>query len=134
LDDRDLAVLAASFAAGLDDFFALLDPIYTIEKPFAYCYTLPPSSNIRQANEKYVPHVIPIQSIRGIEDSFTLDRDGFEVLRHETALSVEDFALKEIVKNRYIPETREVLRGKFGAPYKVEIFHWEVSNILVCMY
>ena len=58
-------------------------------------------------------HTVPIADMRAISDTLSVDREGFELLSHTTA--VEDLYDDEAVKRLYYPEIEELLRRRFGA-------------------
>ena len=58
-------------------------------------------------------HTVPIGAMRAIADELSLDREGFELLRHPTA--VEDLHDDEAVEAVYYPEIEALLRERLGA-------------------
>ena len=58
-------------------------------------------------------HAVPIADLRPVADQLSIDREGFELLSHRTA--VEDLYDDEAIDQRYIPETEALLRRRFGA-------------------
>ncbi len=64
-------------------------------------------------------HTVPIGDMRAIADSLSIDREGFELLRHTSA--VEDLYDDDAVDNRYVPEIEALLRQRFDAD-RVVIF------------
>jgi hypothetical protein len=63
----------------------------------------------------YEAREVLIRDIRGAENSFSLECDGFEVLKHRTRLSPEEFASKTAVTDIYIKETEALLKERFHA-------------------
>jgi hypothetical protein len=61
----------------------------------------------------YRPYVMPIHNGRPIEDRFTLDRNGFAIIDHPTA--VTDFTDREEVDRVYVPEVAQFLEAYTGA-------------------
>ncbi len=57
--------------------------------------------------------VVPIGDMRDIADTLSIDREGFELLRHAT--EVDDLHDDHAVDNRYIPEIEALLRRRFAA-------------------
>ena len=58
-------------------------------------------------------HTVAISDMREIVETLSVDREGFELLRHETA--VEDLYDNDAVEQAYLPEIEALLRRKFGA-------------------
>ena len=64
-------------------------------------------------------HTVPIDDMREIADTLSIDREGFELLAHTTA--VEDLYDDDAVENQYYPEIEALLRQRFDAD-RVVIF------------
>ena len=64
-------------------------------------------------------HTVPIGDMREIADTLSIDREGFELLRHPTA--VRDLYDDAAVNSRYYPEIEALLRQRFDAD-RVVIF------------
>ena len=58
-------------------------------------------------------HTVTISDMREIAEDLSVDRDGFELLHHKTA--VEDLYDDDAVEQVYFPEIEAPLRRKFGA-------------------
>ena len=58
-------------------------------------------------------HTVLIQDMRPIADTLSLDREGFELRRHETA--VADLYDDDAIERRYFPEIEALLRAATGA-------------------
>jgi hypothetical protein len=58
-------------------------------------------------------HVVPIADLRAIAETASLEREGFQLLRHETA--VDDLYDDEAVEQVYYPEIEALLRRRYGA-------------------
>ena len=58
-------------------------------------------------------HTVPIHDVRPIAGSLSLDREGFELRRHETA--VTDLYDDDAVERVYYPEVEALLREAVGA-------------------
>ena len=63
-------------------------------------------------------HTVPIGDMREIADTLSIDREGFELLRHTTA--VEDLYDDDAVDTRYYPEIKALLRQRFDADRVVD--------------
>jgi hypothetical protein len=64
-------------------------------------------------------HTVAIQDLRPLAGALSLDHEGFELLRHATA--VPDLYDDDAVENAYYPEIEELLRAVTGAS-RVVIF------------
>ena len=71
------------------------------------------------------PQDVLIEDARGREAEFSLDRNGFTLLRAPT--QVRDFYSPEEVKAVYYPEVERLLRGTLGAS-RVVVFDHGVRN------
>ncbi|SMF12979.1 hypothetical protein SAMN06265365_105174 [Tistlia consotensis] len=58
-------------------------------------------------------HVVPVHDMRPLEGALSLDREGFELLRHRSA--VADLYDDEAIESRYKPEIEDLLKGATGA-------------------
>ena len=56
---------------------------------------------------------VPISDMREIANTLSVDREGFELLRHTSA--VDDLYDDDAVENAYFPEVKALLRRRFGA-------------------
>ncbi|KAE9983500.1 hypothetical protein EG328_009840 [Venturia inaequalis] len=66
-----------------------------------------------EKRRKHVPHDVRINDMRSVRDDFTLDKSGFELINHKTA--VQDFSNDEEVKAKYYPEVRDIIKKYSGA-------------------
>ncbi|KAI1755257.1 hypothetical protein F4782DRAFT_527974 [Xylaria castorea] len=62
-----------------------------------------------------------IRDITGDEDKYTLDRNGFQLVRRATRLRDADFHDSELVEANYYPEAKQLLKDITGAS-RVHIF------------
>jgi hypothetical protein len=58
-------------------------------------------------------HTVTISDMREIAEDLSVDREGFELLHHATA--VKDLYDDDTVERAYLPEIEALLRKKFGA-------------------
>ena len=93
------------------------------EKPARYVNDPPPG--VSQWNGIDDPREIRIEDGRGREHEFTLDRNGFQLVKAPT--QVRDFYSDEEVKRTYYREVERLLRDKLGAS-RVFIFDHTVRN------
>jgi len=91
------------------------------EKPVYYAYDPPPG--VPRVSGRFVAQTMPVRNARAAGDGFSLDKQGFELRRHET--SVVDFYDREEVKRIYYPEVERLLKAATGGA-KVVIFDHQV--------
>ena len=61
----------------------------------------------------YEPHVVPVRNGRPVQDTFSVDVHGFEVVGHRSA--VADFTDPAEVDEVYVPEVLDLVRARTGA-------------------
>lgn len=93
------------------------------EKPARYVMEPPPG--VPAWNGIDDPHPVLIQDARGRESEFTLDRNGFALLKAPTRVS--DFYDPDQVRSVYYPEVEHLLRQQLGAS-RVVVFDHNVRN------
>src|SRR6266851_4898080 len=93
------------------------------ERPVRYVDDPPPG--VPQWNGIDDPRQIRIEDARGREHEFTLDRNGFALVKAPT--QVRDFYADEEVRRTYYPEVEQLLRDRLGAS-SVFIFDHTVRN------
>ena len=93
------------------------------EKP-AY-YRIDPPPGVSRWNGEDDPHDVTIEDARGSEAEFTLDRNGFQLVKAPTA--VADFYDPDEIKRVYYPEVEQLLKDKLGAS-RVVVFDHNVRN------
>jgi hypothetical protein len=115
--DGDLAILEKG-CAGLPDteggVLAALSYLLQPEdggKPFAYQYDPPPG--VPQRSGRYVERIMPVADGRILTGSLSLDRQGFLLRRHRTA--VADLYDNDEVRARYYPEAERLVAEATGA-------------------
>jgi hypothetical protein len=92
-------------------------------KPRTYAFDPPPGDPKSTALPE--PHVLPIFDGRAIVGSFSLDREGFELVRHPTV--VRNFYDDEEVKRVYYPAVEAFLKATLKAD-RVLIFDHTVRK------
>jgi hypothetical protein len=95
----------------------------TAERPVRYVEAPPPG--VPQWNGIDDPREILIEDARGHEHEFTLDRNGFALVR--SASRVRDFYDPAEVEKTYYPEVERLLRAELGVD-RVVIFDHTVRN------
>jgi hypothetical protein len=93
------------------------------EKPTYYRIEPPPGVPVWNGIDD--PREVGIEDARGRESEFTLDRNGFALLKAPTA--VADFYDPEEIKRVYYPEVERLLHEKLGAA-RVFIFDHNMRN------
>jgi len=92
-------------------------------KPRTYAYDPPPgepkSTNLAE------PHLVPIFNGRSIAKSFSLDREGFELVKHPTA--VKSYYDEDEIRRVYYPAVEAFLRATLKAE-RVFIFDHTVRR------
>lgn len=71
----------------------------------------PPPSYVDKPETYFRPadtRVLPVRDIRGDEDNYTLDKTGFQVIKHVSA--ERDFLDEEQIKRVYYPEVESLLK------------------------
>ncbi|HWA44060.1 MAG TPA: CmcJ/NvfI family oxidoreductase [Hypericibacter adhaerens] len=93
------------------------------EKPVYY--NVDPPAGVPRWNGIDDPQEVRIEDARGRESEFTLDRNGFALIKAPTA--VADFYDPDEVSRVYYPEVERLLREKLGAS-RVFVFDHNVRN------
>jgi hypothetical protein len=83
----------------------------TEERPRSY--TFDPPANEPRTNTRNIGIEVAIRDARPIVGEITLDRHGFELVRHRSA--VRDFYDEDEVKRLYYPEAERLLEAATGA-------------------
>ena len=103
---------------GLNHVYASLNYLVdTGEKPVAYVYQPPPGTP--QRTGQYTQHTMPIYDGRTILEQLSLDKQGFLLKRHETA--VANFYNEQEVQTVYYQEVERLVKEVTGA-VKVVVF------------
>ncbi|WP_395022282.1 CmcJ/NvfI family oxidoreductase [Dongia sp.] len=87
------------------------------KKPFSHQYDPPPGQPVR--SHQYENRKVFIQDGRPQADAFSIDREGFALVRHTT--EVADLYDEVALKQAYYPETEALLKAETGAS-KLVIF------------
>lgn len=88
-------------------------------------YTFDPPPGVPRSNTVHETHRVPIHSVRGIAPEASLDREGFELLRHTS--TVRDFYDEDEVRTVYYPEAERLIAEATGAS-RVFIFDHTVRR------
>jgi hypothetical protein len=76
-------------------------------------YTFEPPAGVARTNTRYAPQPVPIRDARRANRAFTMDREGFSFLAHESA--VGDFWDEDEVRHVYYAEAERLIRDATGA-------------------
>jgi hypothetical protein len=107
-------------STGLDSIVAPLNFLVPMaEKPVAYNYEPPPGTPVRNGHN--IEYQVRIYNARPIIDQLSLDKEGFVLLRHQTAVS--NFYDEDQIKSIYYPECERVMREATGAARVVAFDH-----------
>ena len=93
------------------------------EKPYSYNYEPPPGVPARNTREE--THTVKIIDARPINDTLSLEREGFVLLRHPTAAT--DLYDEAQISNVYYPECERLIKEYTGAA-RVHVFDHIVRN------
>ena len=89
------------------------------EKPVAYNYT--PPSGVPVRTGKSEEHWVAIRDARPLIDQLSLDKEGFVLLHHQSA--VKNFYDEDEIKSVYYPECERVMKEATGAVRVVAFDH-----------
>jgi hypothetical protein len=89
------------------------------EKPVAYNYEPPPGVPVRTGESE--EHWVKIRDARPLIGQLSLDREGFVLLRHQSA--VQNFYDEEEIARVYYPECERVIKEATGAARVVAFDH-----------
>jgi hypothetical protein len=93
--------------------FIQQDELYLEEKPYLLTYEAP--EYFPRTNVKLDERVVAAEDIRGRENNFTIDKNGFTIMKVNTKLSYENFGDEALVKQMYLKEVAEALKTLLGA-------------------
>ena len=82
-------------------------------------YTFDPPPGVQRSNSTAEPHVVPVHDARAVAAEISLDREGFAILNHHSA--VRDFWDEDEIRRVYYPEAQRAIAEATGAS-KVFIF------------
>jgi len=89
------------------------------EKPVAYIYEPPPGVPVRTGKSE--EHQVPIRDARPLIGRLSLDKEGFVLLQHQTA--VKNFYDEDEITSVYYSECEQVIREVTGAARVVAFDH-----------
>jgi hypothetical protein len=113
-------VMDGMTTAALDSVVAPLNFLAPMaEKPVAYNYEPPPG--VPQRTGRSVEYQVPIRNARPLIGQLSLDKEGFVLLHHQTA--VANFYDEDQIKSIYYPECERVMKAATGAARVVAFDH-----------
>src|SRR3984957_10075531 len=89
------------------------------EKPFSYNYDPPPGTPLR--NGRMAEHDVTVRDARPVNDSLSLDHEGFVLLHHATEAA--DLYDETIIRSVYYPECERLMKAATGASRVVAFDH-----------
>jgi hypothetical protein len=100
-----------SVVADLKSVVAPLNFLVPMEKPVAYNYEPPPGVPARTGQGEQ--HQVAIRDARPLIGQLSLDKEGFVLLHHQTA--VKNFYDEHEIASLYYPECERVIKEATGA-------------------
>jgi hypothetical protein len=76
-------------------------------------YTFEPPAGVPRSNAQHESHLVPIYDARPVASDLSLDREGFALVQHQSA--VRDFWNEDEIKRVYYPEVERVISAATGA-------------------
>jgi hypothetical protein len=99
-------------------------PRYRTEKPFYVNFPIRDTTDVPQHNILHDQYEgIEVHDVRGREHNFTIDSQGFQLVRQPTSMSNNDFEIDHIVRTKYYQEIVELLTGTLRATRVVPFEH-----------
>jgi hypothetical protein len=89
------------------------------EKPHNYTFEPPPG--VKRTNAVYAPHRVAIHDARPLAPGLSLDREGFALVEHDSALA--DFYDEDALRRVYYPEAERIVAAATGADRVVVFDH-----------
>lgn len=103
--------------------------LYKTEKPYQIFIDLPPDAP--RTNVDFEVKDVVFRDIRGDEEAFDLDNNGFIMRTFEEVKGLDEAPSTEFIQNVYLPAVKELLKREVEGADRVEIFDWRVClNIL----
>ncbi|CAN9210814.1 unnamed protein product [Alternaria alternata] len=119
------AVLTSQHAVPASVYHLERNDLWKKEKPFFLDYTpVPPAI---KSNAVIKPQDVVIEDIRGNENNFTYDRNGFCMLPVDDGMSAEDFDDEKKIRELYLPYVAEVVKQNLGAS-RVQIYDYLIRK------
>jgi hypothetical protein len=102
------------------------EELFRHERP--YCLKFEPPEGLRRTNiqAEYREHII--EDIRGHEEDFNMDKNGFALVPFHTRMTFEDFESEDKILAVYMPEVAGVIQRLVGA-FRVQVFEYVASAL-----
>ncbi|KAI4198761.1 MAG: hypothetical protein LQ350_005084 [Teloschistes chrysophthalmus] len=78
-------------------------------------------TDYEEDREQLVP--VTIHDARGQQEQFSLDRNGFQLIKHKTVMQKDHYTSDENIKNIYYPEVEQMVKEVTGASFVKTIHH-----------
>lgn len=107
-------------------------PLYKTEKPYYFVENFPEVPPSSTSNCQYEKQSLSLIDLRGIEDKFTLEQNGWQYLNHKSPVSLDIDAYlgenycQETV-DRYLADCVEVVQALFKSS-KLICFDWRIRK------
>ncbi|KAH3409722.1 hypothetical protein KXV81_006633 [Aspergillus fumigatus] len=106
-------------------FFLTPDELHKQQRP--YTFKFPPYNGCPQSNMTHEKiNGITVENMRGREDQFQLERNGFTILKVNTGLEYDDF-FKQKGVTQYLRLMEGVLKARLGAS-RVDVFRYGIRK------
>ena len=112
--------------------FGYLDwqDVYHKEKPYELYLDVPDSAaDLRRSNLVFKELQHAVHDVRGSEDKFTLNDNGFIYRRHKNKLNDVMLRDRESVEKEYTPEIEDLIRSEIDGVDEIFFFDWRVSSL-----
>lgn len=86
-------------------------PRYVSEKPYTMRYI--PETEMEITNVVREKRIVTVEDMRGLENDFSLDIQGFTVAKLPSKMAYEDYDSRDMITDVYLPEIEKVLCGMF---------------------
>ena len=108
-----------------DIYFLQPLPQYTKEKPYTMRYV--PNKSVPASNVFREKRTVQVKDVRGRENQFSLDKNGFMVAQLDSKMKYSDFDSQETITSMYFSELRELL-GKLFPDSEVDFVSYLVRT------
>lgn len=102
--------------------------LYHVEKPYMITFDASGFGGAK-TNHKYSLHEVPMTDVRGMEDQFTLDKQGFQFLNWKTSLNLQDFSDEQKIRSQYYPEIVQQLKEVFPEAVHIHVMTHLVGEL-----
>lgn len=99
------------------------EELFLDERP--YCLKFEAPAGLRRSNIQVEHRQQAIEDIRGREEDFTIDKNGFTLVSFDTKMAYDDFNDETKIVSVYLAEAAELLQRLVGA-FRIQIFEYVV--------